>query len=97
MTPVTYLRLRRMGLRNAWQLSGMPEFTMSVLKYAGAVALAFGLWLLTGHRVDAAVANKDAEIVELRKIVAACVGDKYGTLKIGDEWFICGIDPIGRM
>lgn len=108
MTPIIYLRLRRVGLRNAWHLSGMPAFTMTVLKYLGIVAVAVALWLFNAQQVTAAgvaadqrvavqLAGQTAEIEQLRAIVAACVGEKFGTLKIGDEWFICGINSIGRM
>lgn len=94
---VIYLRLRRMGLRNAWSLAGMPAFTMSVLKYLAIVALAVALWWFNAKSVEAATELQVDEIEQLRAIVAACVGEKFGTLKIGDEWFICGINSIGRM
>lgn len=42
---------------------------------------------------------KQAEYVAgLEKIVAACLSDSTGKpVMIGDEWFLCGIVPIGRI
>lgn len=41
--------------------------------------------------------SQNAEIEALRKIVGACVSDSSagGLLKIGEEYYLCGISPLG--
>lgn len=48
------------------------------------------------NRSAAKISNQTAEIVELRKIVAACLGEKEGALVIGGEHFLCKATSIGE-
>ena len=59
------------------------------------------LYLLSDY-ANASASNEKAKqatyVAGLEKIVAACLSDSTGKpVKIGDEWFLCGIVPIGRI
>lgn len=96
----TYLNLRRNGMARAWEISGMADIGD---KAVGAVCMAIAvisvLYLLSDH-ANAAGAQAEArhagEIEALKQIVAACLSDSTGRpLRIGDDWFLCGITHIG--
>ena len=97
---VHYTELRRNHLPHslAWRMSGM-KFHMPRIAYwiSTALVVACCLYLISEPANSSPEFNaKDQEIAELRKIVAACLGDKEGVLTIGDEIFFCKATSIGE-
>lgn len=101
-----YREYSRQGLRSAWSLAGMWQVTWSATKYAAVVAAAITFWALASqqvqavneaadNRVAAKLSTQEAEIQELRKIVAACMGDRDGVIWIGNRQHLCGIAETG--
>lgn len=102
----TYRNLRAKGLRRAWEISGMNEIgDRSVGIVCWIVVIAGALFLLSeqanalqesaDNRAAAKVTAQAGEIEELRKIVAACLGDREGALFIGGELHLCRAVPTG--
>lgn len=101
-----YREYRRQGLRRAWSMAGMWLVTWSAIQYLAVVAAAVTFWALASqqvqavneaadNRVAAKLTLQEAEIHELRKIVAACLGDRDGVVWIGDRQHLCGIAETG--
>lgn len=103
-----YLELRTKGVRNAWSISGMPSAMQRIRAFLGAVMLVASILFLLSEQANAinlaadsraasTVSQQQAYIAGLEKIVAACVTDNIGQpLRIGDEWFLCLISPLGN-
>lgn len=104
-----FIRLRRMGIapRIAAEMSGLPRTIRAVSKWLLVLVIVTIAWLAASssaeaiqsdadNRVASKIANQAGEINELRKIVAACLGDKAGALIIGGEYFLCRAVSIGE-
>jgi len=104
---VDYWILRKTGLRDAWRVSGMHDVSdrlVGVVMTTIAIALvgymisdkANAMSIEADQRVSAATGEQSQYVQGLEKIVAACVTDSGGQLvKIGNEYFLCGISPLG--
>lgn len=101
-----YREYRRQGLRRAWSYAGMSPVAWSVAKYVAAGALSIAAAVLASHqaeainlaadnRVAAKVATQAGEIEQLRRLLAACLGDKEGAIFIGGELHLCRAVPTG--
>ena len=86
-----YKALQRLGIRDAWQISGMSDIGDKIVGYVcAAIAVALACYALLDYR-DA----KAAEYTKaLEETLAICLSDTYKPIKIGDEWFLCGINKI---
>lgn len=107
---IHYHQLKRNNLphRLAWSMSGLKFHAHKVINLVAFIFCALGiLWLISAeansaqavadNRVAAKLSQQASEIDELRKIVAACLKDNTGgALKIGDDWYLCGITQIGQ-
>lgn len=103
-----HLKRNRLPHRLAWAMSGLKFHAHKVIRaMAFLLCVAGVLFLLSveansaqavaDNRVAAKVSQQAGEIEELRQIVAACLKDNTGgALKIGDDWYLCGITQIGR-
>lgn len=101
------LRRNRLSHGMAWKMSGLWLYANKARQWAG-VAIVAGccLYLMSSaansaqesadNRVATKVSQQANEIDALRKIVAACLGDKEGALMIGGETFLCRAISIGR-
>lgn len=101
-----YREYRRQGLRQAWHYAGMGPVAWSVAKYAAIVASAVAIAVALSrqaeaiqdaadNRVAAKVSNQAGEIEELRRLLAACLGNREGALWIGGELHLCRAVPTG--
>lgn len=107
LTPLRlYREYRRQGLRRAWSIAGMGSVAWAVarvmlLGMAFTASVAFlasqaqAIQSTADNRVAARLANQAGEIDALRRIVAACLGDRDGTLFIGGELHLCRAVPTG--
>ena len=105
-TYATYRQYRRQRLTNAWWLAGMPG---AMDKLVGAtlkvVFVGLCLYLMSDYANSAAatarqdqattVERQNAEMDAMKRIIAACMGDKEGALYIGDELHLCKAVPTG--
>lgn len=88
------------GVKRAFQWSGLARYLRQVLLFL-LLVLAF-LYAssdfaneIRKEQVSEIISQK-LEIAALRDIVALCVRDGAGgVLKIGDDYFLCGISPLG--
>lgn len=101
-----YRQYRRQRLTNAWWLAGMPNVMDKLV--GAAIKIGFVvmcLYLMSDYansaaataRLDqaATVERQNAEMSAMKRIIAACMGDKEGALYIGDELHLCRAVPIG--
>lgn len=83
----SYLKLRRLGIRDAWQISGMSDIGDKLVGYTCVIcAIAVAAYFVFDY--------KSGYTKELEKILALCLDDTYHPVKIGDDLFMCGIDKI---
>ena len=99
---------KRLPLNRCWQISGMPYLAKKAADIAAFVVLVGGFLYLTSEHANssgvaasnqsAATIQQQAEVIAgMSKILDACLSNSTGKpVKIGDEWFLCGIQPIGR-
>lgn len=99
---------KRLPINRCWQISGMPYLAKKAADIAAFVVLVGGFLYLTSEHANssgvaasnqsAATIQQQAEVIAgMSKILDACLSDSTGKpVKIGDEWFLCGIQPIGR-
>ena len=107
MNPLTlYNAYRSLGLtrRMSFDLSGLRAAVLPTLQYLTVVAFAVLLWLFASgvyaaaeDRVAGRLDESTAEIAALRKIVAACLGDREGALYLDGELHLCRAVPTGVM
>lgn len=91
-----YIALRKLGIKDAWQISGMSSIGDKLVGYACCVVtVAFAVYFVIDYKSESEK-FKDGYIKELEKVLALCLDDKYHPVKIGDEWFMCGIDKLGK-
>lgn len=101
-----YREYRRQGLRQAWHYAGMAPVAWSVAKYVAVVAAALAIAVALSrqaeaiqeaadNRVAAKVSSQAGEIEALRRILAACLGDRDGAIFIGGELHLCRAVPTG--
>lgn len=84
-----YLKLRRLGIRDAWEISGMSDVCDSLVGYTClVVCLAMAVYF--------AIDYKSEYTQNLEKALALCVSEEYKPIKIGDEWFLCGVNKLGE-
>ena len=101
------LRARHLPVRLCWKMSGLFLYeaqikrlfsllicTVAVLYLMSSTANA--ITTAASNQSAAKISSQQAEIEMLRKIVASCVSDKGGAIQIGDEWFYCGINSLGK-
>lgn len=107
---IHYHHLKRNNLphRLAWSMSGLRWHAHKVIRAMAFLLCVVGVFYLISseansaqavadNRVAAKVTQQASEIEMLRSIVAACLKDNTGgALKIGDDWYLCGITQIGR-
>lgn len=100
------LRERKLGRRLAASMSGIDFYFGQVKAVAfWLVFLGCVLYLLSDkanaigeaadNRVATKLSNQASEIDALRKIVAACLGDREGAIFIGGELHLCRAVPTG--
>ena len=99
---------KRLPLHRCWQISGMPYLAKKAADIAAFVVLVGGFLYLTSEQAnsnDVATSNQAAATIQqqkevisgMSKILNACLSDSTGKpVQIGDEWFLCGIQPIGK-
>ena len=99
---------KRLPISRCWQISGMPYIAKKAADIAAFVVLVGGFLYLTSEHANssgvaasnqsAATIQQQAEVIAgMSKILDACLSDSTGKpLLIGDEWFLCGIQPIGK-
>lgn len=99
---------KRLPINRCWQISGMPYLAKKAADIAAFVVLVGGFLYLTSEHAnsngvapsnqDAITIQQQAEVIAgMSKILDACLSNSTGKpVKIGDEWFLCGIQPIGR-
>lgn len=85
----TYINLRRMGIRDAWKISGMSDIGD---KFVGYTCLVVGIVMAAQFAID----YKSEYTQNLEKALALCVSEEYKPIKIGDEWFLCGVNKLGE-
>lgn len=103
------LKRNKLSTRLCWRMSGMWMYEQAIKKVASLIVVTLGALYLMSSAANAVVDYSDnksatkikqqqSEIAELKKIVAACLGDSKigGTILIGDEWFFCGLTSIGK-
>lgn len=102
------LRRNRLSISSCWRMSGMPYIAKKAADIAAFVVLVGGFLYLTSEHANssgvaasnqsAATIQQQAEVIAgMSKILDACLSDSTGKpVRIGDEWFLCGIQPIGR-
>jgi hypothetical protein len=89
------------GFKKAWSWSGYSAYLKQAvmfllvvvsLLYAGSD---FANALENRYKDD--ISSKDTEIIELRSLLATCLTENSAgqLLKIGDDYFLCGISPLG--
>jgi len=101
-----YRNYAKKNLRNAWQLAGMPNALDRLVGIA--VKIIFAVLVLYGisdyanaareqetDRQTATMQAQAREIEALRKVLAACLGDREGALWIDKTLFLCGISNTG--
>ena len=82
-----YLKLRRLGIRDAWEISGMSDICD---KLVGYTCIVVGLAMAVCFFID----YKSEYTQNLENALAKCVSEKYEPIKIGDEWFLCGVNKL---
>ena len=99
---------KRLPISRCWQISGMPYLAKKAADIAAFVVLVGGFLYLTSEHANsnsvatsnqaAATIRQQQEVIAgMSKILDACLSDSTGKpLLIGDEWFLCGIQPIGK-
>ena len=99
---------KRLPLHRCWQISGMPYLAKKATDIAAFVVLVGGFLYLTSEHANsngvapsnqaAITIQQQAEVIAgMSKILDACLSNSTGKpVKIGDEWFLCGIQPIGK-
>lgn len=104
---INYYYYRKLGCTKAWEMAGMEVVAEKAKNIVLLLAMICCITFLLSEkanaiseeadsRVMAKVKNQAEYIKGLEKIVAACLSDSHGKpLAIGDEWFLCGIVPIG--
>lgn len=109
MRILRYIHYKRIGLKNAWQLAGMDHVLDQAKAMLGILLFIVCTAFLLSEKANAlndaadnraaSKITKQAEyIAGLEKIVASCLSDAHlgKPIKIGDEWFLCSIQPLGR-
>lgn len=93
----TYQNLRARGLSRAWEISGMPEVGDKLVAIVCWIVGIAGVLYLLSDYANAAQANQSgsAYTKSLENLVAGCLSEKGRAIQIGDEWFVCGIYPLG--
>lgn len=102
------LRRTRLPLKRCWQMAGLQNATKKAANIAAFILCAVGcLYLMSDaanalgtasdNQSAAIISKQKADIEALTKIVATCLSDDHTgkPLKIGDEWFLCGLSPLG--
>lgn len=88
------------GFRKAFQwarLAAPLRRLLLLVLFISAILLTFSEYAGTVRKEQASeVISQGLEIAALRDIVALCINDgARGVLKIGEEYFLCGISPLG--
>jgi hypothetical protein len=91
---------KKFGFRKAFQWAGLSGLLRKVLLF---ILLVLALLYASSDYANSIrreqlseVVSQGLEIAALRDIVALCVNDgARGVLKIGEEYFLCGISPLG--
>lgn len=102
------LRRTRLPLMRCWQMAGLQYITRKAAQIAAFIFCVAGcLYLMSDaanalgvaadNQSSATISKQKADIEALTKIVATCLSDDHTgkPLQIGDEWFLCGLTPIG--
>lgn len=101
---IDYLVLRKLGISNAkaWDIAGMAEVGSRAVGLLIGIIVGIGILYLMSDRANAAVQmtkvkSQQAYTKSLESLLATCLrDDRKGVVKIGDEWFICSVYPIGE-
>lgn len=104
-----YYYYRKLGVKNAWELAGMDDVLDVIKHYATIILICICVILLLSEQANAIneaadnkaaarIKKKDEYIAALESILSKCVSDSSAgnPIKIGDEWFLCGIQPLGK-
>lgn len=101
-----YIKYRRLGLRNAWQIANMPLLVEKLAWYIAVAVISMSVYAAYENtlliRLDQQAVelhdryvNLSLENKALKKIVASCVGPREGSIWIGDTLYLCGVANTG--
>lgn len=98
---IEYIRLRRLGVRRAWELSGvgalMLRLTVCACAAAAVLVVLLGIAGKAQAIEDGAIARQADYVRQLEAALGRCLGEREGALVIGDRVYLCHAVDIGPL